>query len=132
MSPNYLTIFFENRSRRGSRENILEKESQENSVEEFVNTGGCEDNKEEESNMNGNQDGEEIVYFLQVSVSTSFLEKKVLNHPGVSEVIVRGVEVEGVGKVPRAYVTLKTGFSVPADELVTWVNSRLEWRYRWK
>jgi len=118
------------RSRRGSRENILEKESQENSVEEFVNTGGCEDNKEEESNMNGNQDGEEIVYFLQVSVSTSFLEKKVLNHPGVSEVIVRGVEVEGVGKVPRAYVTLKTGFSVPADELVTWVNSRLEWRYR--
>ena len=36
-----------------------------------------------------------------------------------------------VASVPRAYVTIKSGFSVRGEELASWCNSRLEWRYRW-
>ena len=43
----------------------------------------------------------------------------------------RGVAVAGVGRVPRAYIALKPGFSLPGEELATWLNSRLEWRHRW-
>ena len=53
------------------------------------------------------------------------------SHPGVCEVVVKGVAVEGVGTLPRAYVTIKPGFSVAGEELASWCNSRLEWRYRW-
>ena len=42
----------------------------------------------------------------------------------------KGVAVEGVGTLPRAYVTIKPGFSVAGEELASWCNSRLEWRYR--
>ena len=37
----------------------------------------------------------------------------------------------GVGVLPRAYVTLKQGFSTPGEELATWFNSRLDWRHRY-
>ena len=36
-------------------------------------------------------------YFLHVTVSSSFLEKKISNHPGVEEALVRGVNVERIG-----------------------------------
>ena len=79
----------------------------------------------------GEKEGEELQYWLPVSVSTSYIERKVESHPSVSEAVVKGVHVEGVGSVPRAYVTIKSGFSVPGEELASWCNSRLEWRYRW-
>lgn len=49
----------------------------------------------------------------------------------MQEAAVRGVAVAGVGRVPRAYIALKPGFSLPGEELATWLNSRLEWRHRW-
>ena len=76
------------------------------------------------------KEGEELQYWLPVSISTSYIEKKVMSHPSVSEAVVKGVDIEGVGSVPRAYVTIKPGFSVPGEELASWCNSRLEWRYR--
>ena len=79
----------------------------------------------------GEKEGEELQYWLPVSVSTSYIERKVESHPSVSEAVVKGVHVEGVGSVPRAYVTIKSGFSVPGEELASWCNSRLEWRYRY-
>ena len=87
--------------------------------------------KEEIEDVNINESKEtKINFFLHVSVSPSFLEKKVRTHPGVEEALVRGVPVEGVGEVPRAYVVLKPGFSIPGEELAAWINSRLEWRHR--
>ena len=86
---------------------------------------------EEIEDVNINESKEtKIDFFLHVSVSPSFLEKKVRTHPGVEEALVRGVPVEGVGEVPRAYVVLKPGFSIPGEELAAWINSRLEWRHR--
>ena len=78
-----------------------------------------------------NSGGEELSYWLRVSVGTSQLEKEVEAHPGVGEVVVRGVHVPGVGVLPRAYVTLKQGFSLPGEELANWFNSRLDWRHRY-
>jgi len=80
--------------------------------------------------MEGDTAGEELSYWLRVSVSTGQLEREVAAHPGVGEVVVRGVHVPGVGVLPRAYVTLKQGFSTPGEELATWFNSRLDWRHR--
>ena len=77
-------------------------------------------------------EGEELEYWLPVSVCSSYIERKVGSHPGVSEVVVKGVAVAGVGTLPRAYVTIKPGFSLPGEELASWCNSRLEWRYRWE
>lgn len=76
-------------------------------------------------------DCEEMMsYFLRISVDRAFLEKKLLTHPGVCEVVVRPVDVEAVGSVPRAYVVIKQGFELTAEELAGWANSRLEWRHR--
>ena len=85
-----------------------------------------EDDDVEESDT----EGEELQYWLPVLVSTSYIEKKVLAHPSVSEVVVKPVHIEGIGSIPRAYVTLKSGFSVPGEELASWCNSRLDWRHR--
>jgi len=74
--------------------------------------------------------GEELSYFLNVTVSSSFLEKKILNHPGVDEVLVRGVNVDRIGMVPRAYISLKSGFLITGEELLSWINARLEWKHR--
>ena len=112
------------RSRRGSRENVLETEA-----EKIPTNGGDVTDDRLEGEMI-EEDGEELQFWLPVMVSTSYIERKVSLHPGVSEVVVKGVDIEGIGSVPRAYVTLKSGFSVPGEELASWANSRLEWRHR--
>ena len=86
--------------------------------------------REDDPTANEQGDGEEMSYFLRISVDSKFLEKKLLTHPGVSEVLVRPVDIDGVGSVPRAYVVIKQGFELTAGELAGWSNSRLEWRHR--
>jgi acyl-CoA synthetase (AMP-forming)/AMP-acid ligase II len=114
------------RSRRGSQENILENDSGKTSLNNRTRGGLIS-----EIVMEGDRvEGEELSYWLRVSVSTSQLEKEVAAHPGVGEAVVRGVHVPGVGVLPRAYVTLKQGFSIPGEELANWFNSRLDWRHR--
>jgi len=113
------------RSRRGSQENILENNLGGSAVNSGTRGGPIP-----EIVMEGDTAGEELSYWLRVSVSTGQLEREVAAHPGVGEVVVRGVHVPGVGVLPRAYVTLKQGFSTPGEELATWFNSRLDWRHR--
>ena len=121
------------RSRRGSKEDILDSNTESGAK---VTQGEAQGEishitKEDMEEANGMDSKEsEITFFLRVSVTPSFLEKKVSTHPGVEEALVRGVPVEGVGQVPRAYVVLKQGFSIPGEELAAWINSRLEWRHR--
>ena len=119
------------RSRRGSQENILEKDI---TGKTSLNNGLTTHCAIPEIVMEGDGadfgDGKELSYWLQISVNSSLLEQEFAAHPGVREAIVKGVHVAGVGVLPRAYVTLKEGFSIPGEELAGWFNSRLEWRYR--
>ena len=55
-------------------------------------------------------EGPELSYWLRVSISSGELEAAVRQHPGITEVTVRGVHVQGVGLLPRAYVVLGEGF----------------------
>ena len=122
------------RSRRGSKEDILDSNAETGGqATQGEAPGVINDITKEEMEEANNTDSTEtrINFFLHVSVSPSFLEKKVRTHPGVEEALVRGVPVEGVGQVPRAYVVLKPGFSVQGEELAAWINSRLEWRHRY-
>ena len=122
----YIYYILPFRSRRGSQENILENDSGKTSLNNGTRGGLIP-----EIVMEGDRlEGEELSYWLRVSVSTSQLEKEVAAHPGVGEAVVRGVHVPGVGVLPRAYVTLKQGFSIPGEELANWFNSRLDWRHR--
>ena len=80
----YLNICLILRSRRGSKENILDSNS--TTEEAGLETGLLPVNKtseakEEEVTSPGA--ATEISYFLRVSFSPEFLEKKILGHPGV-------------------------------------------------
>ena len=80
----YLNICLILRSRRGSKENILDSNS--TTEEAGLETGLLPVNKtseakEEEATSPGA--ATEISYFLRVSFSPEFLEKKILGHPGV-------------------------------------------------
>jgi fatty-acyl-CoA synthase len=52
------------------------------------------------------------------NISTIEVEQALLRHPAVLEVAVVGIPDERWGEVPKAFVTLKDGASVSADELV--------------
>jgi len=111
------------RSRRGSQENILENDGSKTSL----NNGGLGPIPDIVMEGDTRQD---LSYWLRISVSPLQLEREVGTHPGVAEVLIRGVHVPGVGLIPRAYVTLKDGFTISAEELATWCNTRLEWQHR--
>ena len=53
------------------------------------------------------------------------MEKVILTNPAVQDVVVQGFNVEGVGQIPRAYVTVKSGYMVSADDIVQYANSRV-------
>merc|ERR1712013_71519 len=74
------------RSRRGSQENILENNLGGSAVNSGTRGGPIP-----EIVMEGDTAGEELSYWLRVSVSTGQLEREVAAHPGVGEVVVRGV-----------------------------------------
>ena len=112
------------RSRRGSQENILENDGSKTSL----NNGGLGPIPDIVMEGDTRQD---LSYWLRISVSPLQLEREVGTHPGVAEVLIRGVHVPGVGLIPRAYVTLKDGFTISAEELATWCNTRLEWQHRY-
>ena len=45
-------------------------------------------------------------------------------HPAVDDATVTGFHVKGIGHLPRAYVVIKKGHSVTADEILTYANAR--------
>jgi long-chain acyl-CoA synthetase len=58
-------------------------------------------------------------------VFPSVVEDVILEHPAVKEALVIGVPEEYRGEVPRAYITLKDGASVTAEELAGWLNAKI-------
>ena len=85
------------RSRRGSEENILAEEA-----------GPGEGETERAEAGEAGEVG--LTSWLKVTVLPDLLERELLLHPAVAECLVRGVAVQGVGLLPRAYITLKPGF----------------------
>jgi fatty-acyl-CoA synthase len=59
------------------------------------------------------------------NISTIEVEQAVMSHPAVLEAAVIAIPNEKWGEVPKAFVTLKPGRDVTADELRTHVRSRL-------
>jgi len=106
------------RSRRGSRDDFLDSPATNPS------------DKPRHDKVEMTRPGELIQYSIKVQVNTSLVESELLEHPGVEDVTVRGVTVKDIGKPPRAYVVLKEGFQISAEEFINWSNSRLSWHHR--
>jgi fatty-acyl-CoA synthase len=59
------------------------------------------------------------------NISTVQVEHTLSEHPAVLEVAVVGVPDDRWGEVPKAWVALRDGHTVTADELVGWASERL-------
>jgi fatty-acyl-CoA synthase len=59
------------------------------------------------------------------NISTIEVEQAVMSHPAVLEAAVIAVPDERWGEVPKAFVTLKPGFSATADEVIAHVRDRI-------
>ena len=86
------------RSRRGSRENILDSNTETGAQETPGEVDIINMVKEEAEEVTDTKETD-IRYFLHVSVAPGLLERKLRTHPGVEEALVRGVPVRGVGQV---------------------------------
>ena len=59
------------------------------------------------------------------NISSIEVEKVLADHPAVSEVAIVAAADPKWGEVPKAYVGLKPGTSVTAEELIAWCRQRL-------
>ena len=48
-----------------------------------------------------------------------------MSHPAVEDCSVQGFLVDGVGHIPRAYVSLKSGYMATGEDLVQHANARV-------
>ncbi|TAM89823.1 long-chain-fatty-acid--CoA ligase [bacterium] len=69
--------------------------------------------------------GKDIIISGGENISTQQVEKVVVEHPAVLEVAVIAVPDERWGEVPKAFVTLKPGSGVSAEELRAFCRERL-------
>ena len=65
-----------------------------------------------------------------VNVYPKDIEEVLVQHPAVREVAVFGVPHDKWGEAPVGAVILREGFSVGAEELRSWANSRVAARYQ--
>jgi fatty-acyl-CoA synthase len=59
------------------------------------------------------------------NISTIEVEQVILQHPAVLECAVIGVPHEHWGETPKAFVTLRDGYSLDADELIGFCRERI-------
>jgi len=69
--------------------------------------------------------GKDIIISGGENVSTQQVEKAIVEHPLVLEAAVIAVPDEKWGEVPKAFVTLKAGATLSADELLSFCRERL-------
>ena len=48
-------------------------------------------------------------------------------HPAVEDATVTGFYVKGIGRLPRAYVVIKKGYSSTAEEILAYANARYQY-----
>jgi fatty-acyl-CoA synthase len=59
------------------------------------------------------------------NISSIEVEKVLADHPAVAEVAIVAAPDEKWGEVPKAYVGLKPGAAVTAEELIQWCRDRI-------
>ncbi|TAM74325.1 long-chain-fatty-acid--CoA ligase [bacterium] len=69
--------------------------------------------------------GKDIIISGGENISTQQVEKVVVEHPAVLEVAVIAIPDERWGEVPKAFVTLKAGSAVSAEDLQAFCRERL-------
>ena len=64
-------------------------------------------------------------YEYYENIALQNIEKVLKTHVAVDDCSIQGFHVPGIGNLPRAYVVLKHGYMISADELIQHVNSRV-------
>lgn len=68
----------------------------------------------------------EMIKYKGFSIAPAQIEALLLEHPAVADVAVIAKADETAGEIPKAFVVLRNGHAdQAADELLTWVNSKL-------
>ena len=67
----------------------------------------------------------ELIKYKGFQVAPAEVEAALLTHPGVADAAVIGIPDEEAGEVPRAFVVLKPGQKVSAEELTGHLSGRL-------
>ncbi len=67
----------------------------------------------------------EMIKYKAFSIAPAELESLLLEHPAVMDAAVIGVPNEETGEVPKGFVVVRPGSSVTAEELLTFVNSKV-------
>ena len=62
---------------------------------------------------------------ILLNIALQNIEKVLKTHVAVDDCSIQGFHVPGIGNLPRAYVVLKHGYMISADELIQHVNSRV-------
>jgi len=79
----------------------------------------------EPTTVNSTISSDSFTYWFQVCVEPANIEKVLKTHVAVDDCSIQGFHVPGIGNLPRAYVVLKHGYMISADELIQHVNSRV-------
>ena len=67
----------------------------------------------------------ELIKYKGFQVAPAELEALLLTHPSVGDAAVIGIPDEEAGEIPRAFVVLKPGHEVEADEITTFTRDRV-------
>uniref|UniRef100_A0A0K2SYP5 Putative 4coumarateCoA ligase 3like [Apis florea] n=2 Tax=Lepeophtheirus salmonis TaxID=72036 RepID=A0A0K2SYP5_LEPSM len=66
-----------------------------------------------------------LTYWLQITINTEALEEYLKSHPAVEDAVVRGVTIEGIGELPRGYVSLKQGYDTSSEDILSNMNAKV-------
>merc|ERR1712029_327214 len=64
-------------------------------------------------------------YWMQMTWNPESLQELLMSHPSVDDCTVQDFNIDGIGSLPRAYVVMKSGYSASSDELLQFVDSRV-------
>ena len=67
----------------------------------------------------------ELIKYKGMQVAPAELEALLLTHPAVSDAAVIPIADEEAGELPKAVVVIKTGLSVSAEEIMSFVAQRV-------
>ena len=67
----------------------------------------------------------ELIKYNGFQVAPAELEALIITHPAVADVAVIGIPEEGVGELPKAFVTLKPGAVASGDEIMAFVKAEV-------
>merc|ERR1719495_668069 len=64
-------------------------------------------------------------YWMRMTWEPESLQGLLMSHPSVYDCTIQDFNIDGIGSLPRAYVVLKPGYSASSDDLLQFVDSRV-------